>query len=66
MKFIETTFEEFLQAIHIELFPQILDDDLPNHFDNWLSIESQESIIEYAELFGKKQYLTGKDEILNK
>ena len=60
------TFKNYLMEVHCINNPEILDDDLPDHFDNWLSIESQESIIEYAELFGKKQYLTGKDEILNK
>jgi len=26
-----------MQEVHAELFPHVLDDDLPDHFDNWLA-----------------------------
>ena len=43
------TFEDFLKNKHMELYPTILDDDLPDAFDNWLEGRTKEEIIEYAE-----------------
>ena len=43
------TFKDFLQQKHMELYPTILDDDLPDAFDNWLEGRTKEEIIEYAE-----------------
>ena len=41
-------FEEFLQYKHMELFPQILDDELPDAFDEWLEELQFEDFIKYA------------------
>lgn len=60
------TFEEFLQEFHIKLYPQILDDDLTDSFDKWLGDLDGEEYINYAELYGKSQFLAGKTELLNK
>lgn len=29
-------FEDYLKQIHVMKFQSVLDDDLPDHFDNWL------------------------------
>ena len=59
------TFEEFLQEIHYQLFPTVLDDDLPDHFDAWLSdMDVVEKCMEWAELYGRQQYIAGQEDIL--
>lgn len=36
-------FKEYLAFVHNELYPQVLDDDLPDHFDDWIgSLEVDE------------------------
>ena len=66
MKFEKRTFEDYLEEWHIKLFPQILDDDLPDAFNAWLSSREPQDIIDYAENYGKEQYLAGMDVLLNK
>ena len=43
------TFPDFLKNKHMELYPAILDDELPDAFDSWLEGRTKEEIIEYAE-----------------
>lgn len=33
----------------MEEFPQILDDDLPDHFDDWVGTLDAEDLIRYAD-----------------
>ena len=43
------TFEEYLAHRHHEEYPEILDDNLPDAFDNWLSnLDVSEAMI-YAD-----------------
>ena len=42
-------FEDFLRAKHVELFPEVRDDEPPDHFEHWLSHLSIEDLIEYAD-----------------
>ena len=44
-------FTDYLQTIHMQLHPQILDDDLPDAFDNWLSELDTDELINYADKF---------------
>lgn len=60
----EQTFEQFLQEIHIKTFPQILDDDLPDAFDNWIGELTAEDWIEYGDFYGRLNKIKGKEEIL--
>lgn len=60
------TFEEFLREWHASLFPQLLDDDMPDHFDTWLEVVGIEKMIEYGELYGRGQYLAGQRHALIK
>ena len=34
---INDQWEQQMQEVHAELFPHVLDDDLPDHFDKWLA-----------------------------
>jgi len=43
------TFNEFLQAKHMELFPALLDDSLPDHFEQWKENLTTSEIMKYAD-----------------
>jgi hypothetical protein len=61
------TFEQFLaEEVHYKLFPTVLDDDLSDHFDDWLGELDVERLMSWAELYGKSQYLAGQEEVLTK
>jgi Zn/Cd-binding protein ZinT len=59
------TFEDYLKEWHCELFPMILDDELPDKFNDWLGSRDTQDIIDYAENYGKEQYIAGIDMTLN-
>ena len=42
-------FEEFLQDKHMKLHPAILDDDLPDAYNDWISTLEPDDVIELAE-----------------
>lgn len=48
------TFEDYLAEKHMEQNPEILDDDLPNSFDTWLTDLQVDDFIAYAEAWGKE------------
>ena len=52
------TFNEYLEKICFEENPTVLDDDMPDFFDNWVSELDGEQLIELAQKWG--------DEIINK
>lgn len=58
-------FEEYLAGIHTKLNPQILDDELPDSFNDWLGDLDGEDFMKWAELYGQQEYLAGKKSILN-
>jgi hypothetical protein len=61
------TFEQFLaEEVHYKLFPTVLDDDLPDHFNDWLGTLDVENLMSWAELYGKAQYLAGEEALLAK
>lgn len=53
--FTKETFENFLARMHMEDEPMVLDDDLPDHFDHWLSNLDLEMVILYAEKWHLEQ-----------
>ncbi len=60
------TFEDYLRnEIHPILHPQLLDDDMPDHFDNWLGDLDGQDYMEYAELYGNHKYLDGKQHVID-
>ena len=38
------TFDDFLKSKHMEEYPAILDDDLPDHFDKWYENLSKDEL----------------------
>jgi len=48
------TFDEYLRAMHFQENQHLLDDDLPDAFDDWLSNIDANDIIDYAEEWGKQ------------
>ena len=50
----QETFEEYLQARFFIEEPQVLDDDFPDAFNEWLGRADVDEIIDYAELWGKQ------------
>lgn len=50
-------FEAFLEEEFMKLEPQILDDDLPDAFDNWISNLDAQEFLDYGDEYGKKLLL---------
>lgn len=59
-KYNKESFEEFLGRMHMEDEPTVLDDDLPDAFDNWLAM-GNELMIAYAEKWHTEQLLADLD-----
>ena len=49
--------EDFLKKTHMEDEPTVLDDDLPDAFDAWVSELGSELLIAYAEKWHSEQLL---------
>ena len=47
----KTPFEDFLREKHAEVCTQILDDDLPDHFDGWVTDLQADDWIDLGEEF---------------
>ena len=58
------TFENYLEEFCFKINPSVLDDDMPDFFDNWLGELEGEDYCKYAELFGQERYLAGKEDLL--
>ncbi|MEK6878041.1 MAG: hypothetical protein AABY22_00455 [Nanoarchaeota archaeon] len=58
------TFENYLEDICFKTNPTILDDDMPDFFDNWLGELEGEDYMKWAESFGQEMYLKGKEDLL--
>jgi len=57
-------FTQFLQNIHIQLFPDLVDDELSDSFDTWISEKDTDEIIKLATLYGQDQFNAGQSSIL--
>lgn len=58
------TFEQFLEKLCFDINPTVLDDDMPDFFDNWLSEVNVDDIIRWGDLYGQSQYIEGMDSAL--
>ncbi len=58
------TFEDFLRDFHYNLYPMVLDDDLPDHFDDWLGQIEPAEYVRWADLFAQEQFLAGMDHVI--
>ena len=63
--FKKETFEEFLREMHHEIYPEVMDDDLPDHFECWLYDLDVAKTMEWAEVYGRQQFLAGQSHMLN-
>jgi len=52
------SFEEYLEDVCFELYPEMLDDDMPDFFDIWLEKQDVESLLVYSEGWGRHIKLT--------
>jgi hypothetical protein len=57
------TFEDYLNE---DCCPsEMQTNNSPEGFERWLERQDVSDIMEYAEMYGKSCYITGKEEILN-
>lgn len=54
------TFTQYLQEMHMKEHPEVLDDDLSDHFDNWLSGLDTDTLIHFADCFADELLKTNK------
>lgn len=47
----ERNFEDYLKDVHYKSNPMVLDDDLPDHFDEWISQQEPEDYMRHADNF---------------
>ena len=59
------SFEQYLEDQCFELHPEILDDDMPDFFDNWLGDQDVESLLVYSEGWGRHIKNTILQEVTN-
>lgn len=57
------TFEQFLQEKHFTTHPQLLDDDITDSYDTWVSQLDTQEVIDFAELYGKQCFIDGKEKV---
>ena len=56
-----TSFENFLQEVCFTINPTVLDDDMPDFFENWISRLDGEDYTKYGQLYGEKVFFEGFD-----
>ena len=59
------SFEQYLEDQCFELHTEILDDDMPDFFDNWLGDQDIESLLVYSEGWGRYIKNTILQEVTN-
>jgi type IV secretory pathway TraG/TraD family ATPase VirD4 len=64
--FKEETFEEFLKGVHCKMYQEVLDDDLSDHFDAWIGDMDAAQCMDWAEMYGRQQFLSGQTNMYNK
>lgn len=55
----QKTFEDYMGDIHMELFPSLLDDDISDHFDNWLGELDGEDYMRFGEIVVLRERIEG-------
>ena len=59
------SFAQYLEDRCFELHPELLDYDMPDFFDNWLEDQNTESLLIYAEGWGRHIKNTILQEVTN-
>ena len=60
------TFTEYLEQKHSQLNPMVLDDDLPDSFDSWMSELEQDDLLTYGTDYGNEMFDAGKNKFADK
>ena len=47
------TFTDYLQDICFKDNPQVLDDDMPDFFDNWVAEQDPAQMVEWGDKYGE-------------
>ena len=48
------TFEKFLEEKFIKIFPDVLDDEMADSFDEWLGTFDVDNWLKYGEMYGQR------------
>lgn len=48
------TFEKYMRKQHALIFPEVLDDDLPDHFDDWVAGLQADDWMEWGDVYAKR------------
>ena len=59
------TFEQYLQDIHADQADGVLDDDMPDSFDDFIGNMDVEEVMKYAEMYGATMYILGGKDAVN-
>ena len=59
------TFEQFLERLCFDINTTVLDDDMPDFFDNWLANVEMEDMMRWGQMYGESQYVEGMGQIVN-
>ena len=54
-------FEEYLEDVCFEANPTVLDDDMPDFFDEWISNLQEEDYLRLADEYANKSFEEGRD-----
>jgi hypothetical protein len=57
-------FAIFLHDEHTQKYPELLDDSLPDHFDEWISNMESDEWIKLAEEYGLKKSVYKVDNLI--
>lgn len=57
------TFEDYLMDRFMAMYPEVLDDDLNDAFDHWLSNRDVDAMISWGELYGAERHLAGMKQV---
>lgn len=66
MKIKERTFEDFAQEMYDRIDPALFEHYISYSFNEWFEVQSKEDCINWANIYGREQYLMGKADILDK
>ena len=57
-------FEDFLQDMCFNINPTVLDDNMPDYFDNWLGELDGADYIRYADLYAQENFIRGMEHVI--
>lgn len=58
-------FEDFLQSKHADQCEGVLDDDMSDDYENWITNLDVQDMQDYGEEWGERRYLDGKEFVLD-